>query len=229
MKKNPMQFDKAVSMTNNVESDERLKDFEVKSRAWLEHSPVCTKIVDLDLNLQYMSHAGIASLKIEDITKFYGKPYPLDIYPGKYRHLMLENLENARETGEISFLESPVLDVEGNELWYQATFVPVKDDKGEIEYIIIVSINITERKRVEEDLAKHHNYLEKMVEERTTKLQEEITERKMIEGKLMEKMNNLEKFEKLTVGREIKMIEMKKQVNALSKELGRPEPYTSYA
>ncbi|MBQ62928.1 MAG: hypothetical protein CMQ19_12750 [Gammaproteobacteria bacterium] len=39
-------------------------DAEADSRAWLEHSPVYTKMVDLDFNLQYMSTAGIIGLGI---------------------------------------------------------------------------------------------------------------------------------------------------------------------
>ena len=35
-----------------------LEDSEGKSRAWLDHSPVCTKIVVLNLNSQYMSKAS---------------------------------------------------------------------------------------------------------------------------------------------------------------------------
>ena len=57
-----------------------LWESERKSRAWLEHSPVCTKIVDLDFNLQYMSRAGVQGLQIDNITPFYGKPYPFDFY-----------------------------------------------------------------------------------------------------------------------------------------------------
>ena len=50
-------------------AEESLRDSEKRSRAWLEHSPVCTKIVDRDFNLQFMSSAGIEDLKIDDITK----------------------------------------------------------------------------------------------------------------------------------------------------------------
>jgi CheY-like chemotaxis protein/uncharacterized protein YeeX (DUF496 family) len=42
---------------------------------------------------------------------------------------------------------------------------------------------------------------------------------------LEEKIAALEEFKRVTVGREIQMIELKKEVNRLSKELGRPEPY----
>ncbi len=134
--------------------EERLKASEKKSRAWLENSPICTKIVDLDFNLQYMSAAGVKDLKIDDITQFYGKPYPFDFYPESFRNCMTKNLEKVKETGEIITQEASVVDTGGNELWFHSTLVPVNDDEGRIDYIIIVSIDTTERKKMEEDLIK---------------------------------------------------------------------------
>jgi PAS domain S-box-containing protein len=129
-----------------------LQDSELSSRAWLEHSPVCTKIVDLDFNLQYMSAAGIKSLNIDDITLYYGKPYPFDFYPEPFRSRMLKNLKKVRKTGEFVTQEASVADIKGTELWFHSTLVPVNDDKGQLDYIIVVSIDITERKRAEEEL-----------------------------------------------------------------------------
>jgi PAS domain S-box-containing protein len=135
-----------------VESEERLKASEAKSRAWLEYSPVCTKIVDLDFNLRYMSSAGIKSLHIEDITQFYGKPYPFDFYPESFKKPMACNLEKVKSTGEVITQEAAVVDIDGNELWFHSTLVPVKDDEGRIEYIMVVSLDTTERKKAENDL-----------------------------------------------------------------------------
>ena len=132
-----------------IESEERFKASEKKIRAWLEYSPVCTKIVDLDFNLQYMSSAGVKGLKIEDITQFYGKPYPFDFYPESFRNLMNNNLEKVKETGDVVTQEAPVFDIKGNELWFHSTLVPVNDDEGRIDYIIIVSVDTTERKKTE--------------------------------------------------------------------------------
>ncbi|HEG42935.1 MAG TPA: response regulator [Phycisphaerales bacterium] len=125
---------------------------EIKSRAALENSPVCTKIVDLDFNLQYMSRAGIEGLGIDDITEFYGKPYPLDFYPDSFKTPMTKNLKRAKETGEIITQEASVVDTEENELWFHSTIVPVNDDQGQIDYLIVVSSEITERKRAEVSL-----------------------------------------------------------------------------
>ena len=82
-------------------AEQSLRDSEKKSRTWLEHSPACTKMVDLDFNLQYMSTAGIKDLGIDDITKFYGKPYPFDFYPESFRNIMTKNLKKVKETGQV--------------------------------------------------------------------------------------------------------------------------------
>ena len=53
----------------------------------------------------------------------------------------------------------------------------------------------------------------------------DITNRKKAEEELKESMNNLQRFHKLTVGRELTMIELKKEVNALLKKTGQDEKY----
>ena len=129
-----------------------LIEAEKKKRDLLDYSPVCTKVVDLDFNLQYMSTAGIKALKIDDITKLYGTPYPFEFFPESYKKRMTENLQKVIRTGEVITEEAPVTDIEGNELWFQASLVPVRNDKSQIDFIIIVSVDINERKKMEETL-----------------------------------------------------------------------------
>ena len=134
------------------QAEEKLKDSLQQSLVWLNNSPVCTKVVDLDFNLKYMSAAGVKALKIDDVTKLYGKPYPFDFFPESFKEGMTENLKKVKETGEAITQEAPLCDTEGNELWFQATLVPVKDIEGRIDFIIIVSIDINERKKIEATL-----------------------------------------------------------------------------
>jgi PAS domain S-box-containing protein len=145
-------FGSTTDITLRKQAEEKLKDSEKRSRAWLEHSPICTKIVDLDFNLQFMSRAGIEGLGISDVTSLYGKPYPFDFYPDSFRSRMTNNLEKARATGAIITLEAPVEDMDGGKLWFHSTLVPVKDDEGGIEYILIISADTTERNQAEEAL-----------------------------------------------------------------------------
>lgn len=141
-------MERGASQQQQVE--ERLRHSERQSRAWLEHSPVCTKIVDLDFNLQYMSNAGVSELQIDDIDSYYGKPYPFDFYPQSFRDAMRARLRETKDTGAVTTLEASVVDVNNNELWYHSTLVPVRDAQDQIDYILVVSLEITERKQAEE-------------------------------------------------------------------------------
>lgn len=53
----------------------------------------------------------------------------------------------------------------------------------------------------------------------------DITKRKNAERDLRQKMDELERFNNLSVGRELKMIELKKEINLLLQKLGEPEKY----
>jgi len=148
---------------------ELLQDSEKKSRAWLEYSPACTKIVDLDFNLQYMSNAGVKNLHIDDIEPYYGKPYPFEFYPQSSIDQMTESLKKVKATDEIITQEDPVAAIDGNELWYHSTLVPVKSEDQK-DYIVIVSIDITKRRLAEKALQKAHDEMELSVKKRTLEL-----------------------------------------------------------
>jgi PAS domain S-box-containing protein len=96
--------------------DALLHDSKARSQALLDHSPVCHKIIDLESRLQYMSPAGLEQLKIADTELLYGKNYPPEFYPEAMRAPLHEHLERA-QAGEVSSVESPAVDMEGNELW----------------------------------------------------------------------------------------------------------------
>jgi two-component system cell cycle sensor histidine kinase/response regulator CckA len=134
----------ARDVTKRKETESALRKSEMTSRALLEGSLVCNKIIDLDSRLQYMSTAGQQQLKITDIETYYGGPYPPEFYPDSMRAPLIEHLDRAK-AGEISTVECPVLDAEGGELWYQTTFVPARDARGQVEYVIGTSVDITER------------------------------------------------------------------------------------
>ena len=108
-----------------------------------------------------MSAAGLKALKIDDMSQLYGQPYPFVFYPESFRNLMTKNLKKAKKTGGIITQEASVVDVEGNTLWFNSTIVPVNGDKGRIEYILVVSIDITDRKAAEKDIEKAKELAEK--------------------------------------------------------------------
>jgi CheY-like chemotaxis protein len=56
-------------------------------------------------------------------------------------------------------------------------------------------------------------------------LAHEISERKRAEEALAQRVEELERFNRLAVGRELRMIELKRQVNELSEQLRKEPPY----
>ncbi len=157
-------------LNSNKRIEEQLKHAEKISRAWLESSPICSKIVDLDFNLQYMSYAGVKSLNIKNIEEFYGKPYPFYFYPESFQKVMTDNLTKVRDTGDITTQVAAVVDLDGNELWFHSTLTPIRDDKGRVSYIIIISIDVTEQKLAEQELTVYREHLETLVDARTSEL-----------------------------------------------------------
>ena len=148
----------------------KLTDFNKQSRTWLECSPVCTKIVDLNYNLQYMSSSGIDALGVEDVTQLYGQPFPFDYYSESSKKKMIANMNKVIETGEVATFDADVVTTDGNTLWFLQNIVPVKGSDGELDYILVVSIDTTERKQAEQQLTNLHNELELRVKNRTAEL-----------------------------------------------------------
>ena len=130
-------------------AEEKLSKLERRNRAWLENSPVCTQIIDLDFKLQYMSDVGIKGLQIDDITSYYGKTFPFHFYPESFKTGMTGSMLLAIETGKVISHEAPVVDVNGHELWYHSTIVPVKDTTDRVDYLMILSLDTTSQKIAE--------------------------------------------------------------------------------
>jgi PAS domain S-box-containing protein len=152
-------------ITERQEIEDRLNESERRNLVWLENSPVCTKIVDLDFNLQYMSRAGLEALNISDPSELLGKPYPFDFYPESFKKTMTENLEKAGDTGKTITQEGAVFSSDGNEVWFHSTIVPVSDDDGQLDYFMVVSLDTTSQKRIQIQLLKSASELKKSNEE----------------------------------------------------------------
>ena len=108
---------KEVIQINQLESKNyKLEKPEFNNNIWFENSPVCSQLIDLDFNLKYINKSEIKDLKINDITEFYGKSYPLSFHPDSFKIFMVRNLKRAKGSGERITLKVPGQNYEGNTL-----------------------------------------------------------------------------------------------------------------
>ena len=98
------------------------------------------------------------------------------------------------QKGRICGLENKALGPDNNVVWYNTQFKPIKY-AGKIVATTLISTDITEKKRIEEELRKKHE--------------------------------ELQQFKEFTVGRELKMVDLKKEVNELLGKLGRKPKYNT--
>ncbi|MBU0573824.1 MAG: PAS domain S-box protein [Candidatus Margulisbacteria bacterium] len=95
---------------------------------------------------------------------------------------------------------------------------PLTGGEGEYYGRIWFFKDITEHEKAEDEL-------EARVTDRTSELEHEVAERKKTEAALKERMREMEILNEATIGREIKMIDLEKEVNSLLVELGRGPKY----
>ena len=109
-------------------------------------------------------------------------------------------LEQLRRGEKVDHFETVRVRKDGSTLDLSLTISPVKDSHGRIIGASKIARDITERKRAEKVLSQSH-------------------------ADLREKVEELARFNRAMVGRELRMIELKKEVNELCREQGLAERY----
>jgi len=121
-----------------------------------------------------------------------------DMIPEEKRAEFHELVAQIQSGNLIGSLETHRLTRDGRMLDVRLTVSPLTDDRGSISAISTTERDITERKRVEEELRRYRDHLEKLVEQRTTEfiqaieeLRREIAERKRVQEALRQSEEEL--------------------------------------
>ena len=152
------------------------------------------------------------------------------IVTNKSKAIMVKNLAKRMTGMKLAPYEIEVLTKDGRKLPYElnASKIVYKGKPADM----VVFRDISKRKQIEKKLQKACDDVERKVEERTVEiseknkqLQKEIVMRKQSEEELKGKIDELELFNEVTVNREYKMVELKKEVNELREQLGEKPRY----
>lgn len=182
--------------------EKTLQESEEMFRTLAVNTPDCIARYDLDCRLLYMNPAlekflGRKSSELVGTTPM-EKPH-IDV-PRPYQ----EKILMAAATGEETRLEMTMLNRGQGERYYDICFVPERDADGVITGVLAIGRDVTDRRQIEVERAIHSEHLEEEVKKRTVELENSNRE--------------LAKMNELFVGRELKMIELKKRIRELEKK-----------
>jgi PAS domain S-box-containing protein len=135
----------------------------------------------------------------------------LVLVPTERREELEAIMARLRNGEKIQHLETVRLHKDGRPINVALTISPIKAAYGGIVGASTIARDVTEHKRAEEEMARLHASLEQRVKDRTAEL-----ERKNLE---------LERLNKLFIGRELRMVQLKDRMAALERRLpGTPTP-----
>ncbi len=159
-------LDASIKMAFKLFSAKRnLENQEKNTMYWLQRSPICTKIIDTDFNLQFMSDAGFDMLGLEKNNELYGQPYPFSFFPNDFKSLMAENLLCSRNSKVTKTIQGYTCDAMGDTVFLNSTIVPVLDDDNRVEYLIVFSIDGTKEKNSYNELEKQREIYRRLFDE----------------------------------------------------------------
>jgi len=148
------------------------KQVEQEYRTLIESVPDLIVRYDLDLRRIYVNpawekasglHAAeVIGVAYTDIPKV---PSPVNM---EY----VKKLRLAIETGAAQIAEFTWINADGVKLFLEYIIVPEYDHHGGIAGVLAVGRDITERKRMEDELSTYRGHLEELVRERTSELEE---------------------------------------------------------
>ena len=136
-------------ITERKRSEQRLKESEERLRMLIEGTNDVITLQDKSGRFLYYNGTnryGVGS------GGFLGKT-PYDVFQHAEAARMMENMTQVFETGRSLTTEEDVMR-DGDRLWFNVNRYPIRDEKSNIVSVATISRNITERKRMEEDLIK---------------------------------------------------------------------------
>lgn len=152
---------------------ERTGQLEAVNQALRRSERTARALLNIPMAVAFvLDRQGICLDASETFAKRFGRPVRDLIGRPIWEVLSAEAADRRRAALQTALEEKRVvrLEDERSGLWSDSIIAPVFDECGEAEMVAVVAVDITQRKRAEEDLRKAHADLELRVQERTRQL-----------------------------------------------------------
>lgn len=198
---------RALTMFIDITERKRAEDALRKTTEVVEKifamTTTCIAYMDRDFNFIRVNKE-YAEADGKTPENFIGKNH-FDLFPNKENEVIFRRVV---ETGEQYIAHAKLFEYKehperGVSSW-DWSLTPVKDSNGMVEALILSLVNVTERIKAQEELSKLNEELDNRVRERS--------------AELVRKNAELEKMNKVFVGRELRMIELKERIKELENQ-----------
>jgi len=137
-------------ITERRRTEEKLRESEERLRSIIEAEPECVKIVAPDGALIEMNPAGLGMIEAESLDEVKGRVV-YDLVAPEYRNAFITLTEKVCG-GSHGILEFEMIGLKGRRRWLETHAVPLRDSRGNINSMLAVTRDITERKNAENAL-----------------------------------------------------------------------------
>ena len=138
-------------------SQEALRQAEELNRKIAESTVDCVKILTVDARLIYMNRAGLEMLELTDASGLLNRSLG-ELLGDEVRQAAQEAVAQAQRGGRGRF-QYMMRTASGVAKWWDAVVTPVTDASGTVVQLLMVSRDITERRREESIRATHNDVL----------------------------------------------------------------------
>ncbi len=161
-------FVQDITTLRVLEAESRIK--EALNRQIIASSPDCTKVLDLEGRVVQITEQGCRLIEVDDFEQVRLSDWT-GWWPEESATLAREAVSAAR-LGRSSRFIAHGATFKGTPKWWDTAVTPISDNHGQPAMMLVVSRDITEQHRQQEEIRRFNAELEKRVKERTDELAE---------------------------------------------------------
>ncbi len=176
-------------LTERKKVEAELRESKAKLESIFDSSPNSITVTDLEGNIVECNQATLNAHGFSSKDEVFGKSAFMFIAEKDYQ-IATENMKKTLEQGVIKNVEYTLCKKDGGEFSGELSVSVIKDTSGNPTGFVAITRDVTERRKADEILQGAKEKLERKIDE-------------------------LERYKKLTVGRELKMVELKNRIKEL--------------